>query len=766
MNQLRLIADWRLTFGTQLSRTALWLLLVAAILAVVVSALSLWRDPRGSTRRSIGLLALRALAVAVCLLVSLQPRLEFGQVSLVPNYVAVLVDGSRSMNVAPPDRGATRIQRVQQLLDRASSTFADWETNGHRVESFTFGEALAPLGRATAPAPKGEATRIGEALSELRTRFSGRDLGAVVVISDGIDTGRIGRGPLDADTRKTLQALGAPVHTVFVGEGALRDLSVATVLADDFAFVRTPVKLEAVLHQSGLGGRMVQVSLLRDGRLIDAKAVLLRKDSSQERVSFDFTPDRPGNYVFEIKTPVLTGEALDSNNSQVFTLKVIRDRVRVLHVCGRPSWNERFLRSMLRLDPNVDLVSFFILRTDTDEMALGPDEMSLIPFPYKEIFDEQLKSFDLLIFDNFNYKPYWVEPFLPGVRAYIEGGGALAMIGGDLSFASGLYGESALRDVLPVDLTGVAHDGPEAFSTDTFKPRLTAEGKSHPVTSFSLDPRANEARWAALPSLAGINRVAGLLPGAHALLVHPTQKSADGKPAPVLAVADVGRGRTLALLTDTVWQWGFQAAASGNDARVFQRFWEGAIRWLVRDPALALLRLDLDKIEYRRGQAVAMRVRTLRTDYTPAATIEVALDLRAAEASETSPPLRSMKVTTGGDGEAQLALGDLDPGAYRLQGRAEIEGRTVREQVAFVIRPEGHELDDVIAREDVLREIATASDGEFRDGSLGNPTVRPARKVRVGNLRTFEIWSNPLMLLLAVGLLAAEWTLRRRTGHS
>jgi hypothetical protein len=77
VNQLRLIADWRLTFGTQLSRTALWLLLVAAILAVVVSALSLWRDPRGSTRRSIGLLALRALAVAVCLLVSLQPRLEF-----------------------------------------------------------------------------------------------------------------------------------------------------------------------------------------------------------------------------------------------------------------------------------------------------------------------------------------------------------------------------------------------------------------------------------------------------------------------------------------------------------------------------------------------------------------------------------------------------------------------------------------------------------------------------------------------------------------
>jgi hypothetical protein len=152
---------------------------------------------------------------------------------------------------------------------------------------------------------------------------------------------------------RTLEPLGAQVHTVLIGEPELRDLSVAMV-----------------------------------------------------------------------KTPVLAGDALESNNRQVFTLKVIRDRVRVLHVCGRPSWSERFLRSLLPLDANVDLVSFFILRTDTDEMPLGAGEMSLIPFPYKEIFDEQLTSFDLLIFDNFNFKPYWVEPYLAGVRACIEPGGA------------------------------------------------------------------------------------------------------------------------------------------------------------------------------------------------------------------------------------------------------------------------------------------------------------------------------------------------------
>ena len=343
----------------------------------------------------------------------------------------------------------------------------------------------------------------------------------MVLISDGVDTGRIGEGPLDATTRADLEALGAPVHTVGLGETSLRDLSVAAVLADDFAFVRTPVNIEAVIRQTGLADRQVDVTLARDGRPIANRSVVLRGPHSEERVSFDWLPDHPGTSVFRVSTPVLAGEALASNNEQTFTVKVIRDRVRVLHLCGRPSWDQRFLRAMLRRDPNVDLVSFFILRTETDEQPWNRDELSLIPFPTYEIFEEQLRSFDLVIFQNFNYAPYGVEPFLPGVRDYVEGGGAIAMIGGDLSFASGGYGATPLADVLPVELpvTPPALTGapdPE-LTTDAFKPRLTPEGRGHPVTSLLLDPRDNELRWAKLPALEGVNRVPRAKPGAATL---------------------------------------------------------------------------------------------------------------------------------------------------------------------------------------------------------------------------------------------------------
>jgi uncharacterized membrane protein len=761
--------DWRLALGAtaHVGRLGVALLFVAAGLAIALSMVSLADERRW---RGFVLVGLRTLGVLACLVTALQPAIELRQVTRLPNRVALLVDTSRSMEVRPPDGGPSRAERAAALLEHAAPRLAAWQQAGHEVDVFSFGDGVSPATAASLREPPGgDATRIGEALGDLRTRYAGRDLGAVV-ISDGIDTGRIGEGPLDAATRSAIEALHAPVHTVGMGEKSLRDLSVAAVLADQFAFVRTPASIEAVIRQTGLPDRQVEVTLERDGRPIATRSVVLRGDRSEEKIAFDWLPDHPGNFVFRISTPVLAGEALTSNNEQSFALKVIRDRVRVLHLSGRPSWDERFLRAMLRRDPNVDLVSFFILRTESDEQPWNRNDLSLIPFPTYEIFEEQLRSFDLVIFQNFNYAPYGVEPFLPNVRDYVEGGGALAMIGGDLSFTSGGYGATALRDVLPVELppTPPALTGASDadLTTDAFRPRLTAEGHTHPVTSLMLDPRENEQHWARLPALDGINKVPRARAGATTLLAHPTLKGSDGKPAPVLVAADAGKGRSLALLTDSGWHWGFLAAGEGDDGRAFQRFWENAIRWLVRDPALTLLRLELDRLEYRRNQPIAVRVRAMHADYSPAPDVEVSLAVVGTAAPADSEPARSLRATTDADGEAHVDLGTLPPGAYRLAGHATIDARAVTQEETFVVRAGGPEMDDVAARDRVLREIAQASGGSYAFEKLGDVAIRPSREVRVGRQQSVDIWSAPPLLMIGIALLALEWSLRRRLGHS
>ena len=227
------------------------------------------------------------------------------------------------------------------------------------------------------------------------------------------------------------------------------------------------------------------------------------------------------------------------------------------------------------------------------------------------------------------------------------------------------------------------------------------------------------------------------------LLTHPTLKGSDGKPAPVLVAGEAGKGRSLALLTDSAWHWGFLAAGEGDDGRAFQRFWENAIRWLVRDPALTLLRIELDRVEYRRNQPVAARVRAMHPDYSPAPDVDVGVAVAAAEAAAPAKPIRSLHVTTDGDGEAQVDVGALPPGAYRLTGRATIEGRVVTQDETFVVRAGGPELDDVAARDKVLRELAQASGGDYRFEALPNISIRPSREVRVGRQSAVELWSRP-----------------------
>ena len=99
------------------------------------------------------------------------------------------------------------------------------------------------------------------------------------------------------------------------------------------------------------------VVLQREGLTVAApgRCTSIRTTSAR-RCSFTFTPDQTGRFVYTVGAPVFPGEAVTENNTRSFVLKVIRDRVRVLLVVGRPSWDERFLRGLLKQDPNVDLV--------------------------------------------------------------------------------------------------------------------------------------------------------------------------------------------------------------------------------------------------------------------------------------------------------------------------------------------------------------------------------------------------------------------------
>jgi uncharacterized membrane protein len=757
----------------------------AAVIGVVMLS---WRATRGASAwRRATMIGLRTGAAVGALVVFLEPAVELRQVAREPNRIAVLIDDSSSMALAEEGgspagsagrggeapgidpRGSTRLDRARHLLAASKDTLATWERD-HKIDYYTFSETLAATslqGLATAKA-QGKATLMRKALDQVRGRYEGRDLAGVIVVSDGAATGGFGEDAGDGAIRDFLRSLETRVHTVWAARPGLKDVAVAKVMADEFAFVRTVVRIDAVIRTTGLPARQVPVTLSTDGQPLRQKFVELPAGDGDVTVTFEVTPPRVGRYVYEISVPVAEGEAVTSNNTRSFVVRVIRDKIRVLQVAGKPGWDVRALRQMLKSNPNVDLISFFILRTQ-DSVSLVPnDEMSLIPFPTRELFEHQLPSFDLIILQDFEYLPYGIGDYLENIRSYVDGGGGLAMLGGAASFSSGGYYGTPVAAALPVELYGPFDSGP-ILDTQKFSPQITDAGTLHPVTSLRYSAPDNIAVWKALPQLEGVNLVAGAKPDATVLATHPRLKTKNGKPMPVIVAGDYGKGRSLAVTTDTVWRWGFVAAARpGDDGRQYTKFWENSMRWLIQDPDLRNLHVDSDAVEYVPGAPVRVAVRLLGRDYQPLPSGEVALVVKRGADPTRAEQVATAKVRVGDDGTAMHELGGLTPGVYRVEGRAMIAGRQVDASDIFLVREGGSELDRPTGDPGTLETIAKATGGSAlgpADELPGDLDFDPPRIVRVDRRTDVELWSRPGLLILVVGLLGLEWLLRQRSGY-
>jgi uncharacterized membrane protein len=746
-----------------------WGLYIGLVVVGAIVALS-WRSSRGvSAWRRALLIGLRGAAAVAAMVVFLEPAVELRQVAREPNRIAILIDDSKSMSLAEDARGPARIERVRRLLAASEATLEQWERQ-HKIDYYTFSETVSATSRTALASVKaqGRSTLIRKALEYVRGRYEGRDLAGIVLISDGAATGSFDEDSGDGAVRDFLRSLETRVHTVWAARAGLRDVAVSRVMADEFAFVRTVVRIDAVIRTTGLGARRVPVTLSTDGQPLRQKQIDLPAGEQEVTVTFEVTPPRVGRYVYEISVPIAPGEAVTSNNTRSFVVRVIRDKIRVLQVAGAPSWDVRALRAMLKSNPNVDLISFFILRTQDDISLVPNDEMSLIPFPTRELFEQQLPSFDVIVLQNFEYLPYGIGDYLENIRSYVDGGGGLAMLGGEQSFTSGGYYGTPIAAVLPVELYG-PFDTTPLLDTQKFVPQLTTAGQLHPVTSLRYSAADNTAVWKSLPPLEGVNLIAGAKADATVLATHPKLKTKNKKPMPVIVAGEYGRGRTLAFTTDTLWKWGFVAASrAGDSGRHYTKLWESSIRWLIQDPDLRNLHVDSDAVEYFPGAPVRVTVRLLGRDYQPLPGGAVSLVVKRGANPGKAEQVHTAKITVGEDGTAVHELGGLAPGVYRVLGTAKIGGRQVEANDIFLVREGGNELDRPVGDRDTLENIADATGGEAL-GPIDQLPARlkmdPPRIVRVDRRTDIELWSRPGLLLLIVGLLGLEWLLRQRSGY-
>ncbi len=746
--------DWTLV---SLSPWPLVAKILGALVVVLACALVVWSYR--AARRRLPLTLLRVLGALVVLGFLIEPALQLRVVRKVRNRLAVIVDRSRSMTLASSD-GRSRYDHVLALFEDGRDELAALNES-HVVELFDLDGPLS-TGALSSP-PTGERSDLLGGLERARDAGAGRPLAGLVLISDGVDNAGLEgdeRGRLSKDAVRRLQALDAPVSTISAALAqSFKDVAIVDVVVDEFAFVHNTVEIDVHVEAAGLGSLSLPMTLKREGEVVGAQEVALG-EGEPASVQFKFKPDEIGEFVYMVSVPPLSGEAITSNNQRSFVLQVIRDKIRVLQVSGRPSWDERFLRQHLKENPNVDLISFFILRTPSDTPGAAETELSLIPFPVDELFTTKLKSFDVVIFQNFDYRPYGMSQYLSNIRDAVNEGLGFVMMGGEQSFAGGGYLGTAIDEILPVRLES------GEFSETQVTPALTTAGRRHPVTDLTRGSGSNERLWQELPPWRSLNLTAGVPPGATALVVDARMRGGDGQLAPLVAVADVGRGRAMALLSDSMWRWRFALHHDGGAAeRAYHRFWSNALHWLVRDPEHSRVRVLPDKRRFELNEPIDVTITVRGRDYQPVPSAHVRATLDQAGVGTRGVD----DVGTGETGAARQRYQSLGAGAYRVTAVAQAAGESLGSGTGvFTVEPRSLELDRAAPRPDLLAALAKGSGGQAlhtESSALANLALNDPDVVEIDRRRNIELWDNAWALLFGVILLAAEWALRRRSGY-
>ena len=735
------MADWQWRLGILGGSTTAWVL--------GLGLLALWlvelRSIRGESdpRRRLTLAALGGLGVLAVYLLALQVTLVRETFEDVAGGTGILLDNSRSMTLS--GASGPRSDAVRALIDK-------WQEDDrinpmvYLFGSSTRGAMWSGLGESYEPSD--DETNIREALSYVLGKGADQDLGSLIVITDGAD----------ASFRAEALALGssAPaIHAVIVGgDDPLDDQSIVSLHADTTAYVGVPALIRANVRAVGdLRGTELRVQLWHESRL-EQETVAAFDETGRGTVTFEVTPRRTGRALYRLLIPVASNDEVPQNNDRVALLRVGRERLRALLVAGRPDWDVRFLRDFLKRDGSVDLVSFFILRAAADLTAAPTNELALIPFPTDELFREHLGSFDIVIFQNFDYAPYEMQSYLPRIRDYVQRGGSFVMIGGDRSFAEGRYAGTAIEEILPVKL------GAPGVLKGSYRAAVSKRLARHPIVALGPDPALTRQTWRALPALHGANIVSAVKEEAQVLLYHPRARLHNGARLPILVVGEAGRGRVAAMTADASWRWRFAADDTTVGSDEYELFWDRMIRWLTRDPLLEPARISTDRERYGVGGELAVSGRLRDKAYRRMKRARVELRFHPAVDDEAVAV-----VDTDQDGQLQATLrAPGDPGAYEIV--ASVEGKEVAREV-FIVEESGDELADLEAMPEQLEAVAEQTGGRVFLGIDDVPALSELASTtrRAAGLVSKQPLSNPWFILGTVLLLGVTWVLRRRWGR-
>ena len=707
---------------------------------------------RSSTaRRKFALAVLRTATLALLLFCLFRPVLVIKAAVAQQNFLAVLVDDSRSMQIADWN-GARRAEFVKQEFVDKGGPVLQALSDRFVIRTFRFSSVANRVNAPTDLAFNGSQTRLATALDGARQELAGLPLAGVVLVSDGADT-------TDASLTDALLALKAaslPVYTVGVGQDRLpKDIQVSRVNVPRTALKGTSLLVDAVITQTGYAGETVALDVEDEGRIVGSQEVRLPADGEPAAVRVRFTASDPGSRRIRFRISPKQGELVSQNNARDALIDVRDRREKILYFEGEPRFEYKFIKRAVADDSNLQIIG--LQRTADNKFyrqELDNPEQLVAGFPRTR---EELFGYRGLILGSIEAGAFTGDQ-LRMIAEFVERrGGGLLVLGGGRSFSEGSWAGTPVADVLPVILERPQR-GSEVPAVARLKVHPTRAGTAHAVTQLGATEEASATRWTTMPGVTSVNTLTAVKPGATILLSGTDERRREQI---VLAFQRYGRGKALVQPIQDSWLWQMHASMSVEDM-THENYWRQLMRWLVDGvPEHVETHTNAERVEA--GDTVTITAAVVDPTFVEINDARVVAKVTGPKGPTDVP----LQWTGEKSGEYRGTFVAADDGLYSAQvdaarGDKPLGTGTVQLRAA----PGEAEYFDAAMQEARLRRIADETGGRFYTpatvGALPEDLRYSGRGITTVEER--DLWHMPIVLVLLVGLVCAEWGYRRAAG--
>lgn len=304
--------------------------------------------------------SVRFLAVAIIAFLLLGPLLKSWTKTVEKPVIIIAQDNSTSI-LSNADSVFYQNQYLQVLEKFKSALSEKFE-----VKQLLFGSNVREENKITYTDKQ---TDIAALLNDIENRFANRNIGALVLASDGIFNK--GLNPIYYNYK-----LKAPIYTIALGDTVdKKDIILSKIFYNKLAYLGNTFPIEIISEANKCKGCTYQLAIKKNGQVLYTKSIQSDKDYFINTTQVQLEAKEKGLQRYTIVLSRVQGEVTYENNQQDIYIDVLDARQKILLLTSAPHPDIAAIKSAIAKNENYQIEAFTI-----NDFKKTINEYSLIIF--------------------------------------------------------------------------------------------------------------------------------------------------------------------------------------------------------------------------------------------------------------------------------------------------------------------------------------------------------------------------------------------------